>query len=295
MTASSPPLATLQERLRHGRELRKIVPRSSHAHWAPPSDRADPVEILGAGDHDRLAHLLPIRYGRMVVSPFTFLRGSAAVMTADLVSQPTSGISVQLSGDCHLMNFGLFATPERNVVFGLNDFDETAPGPWEFDVKRLAASFAVAARDTELDDRAARNAAVAAVRSYRRRLWEHAAASPLEIWYERISLDKEINKAGGRVRAHREKLLKRARQRVGDQLVPKLVRHDDGEMRLVDQPPLLFHPNVEDAETQARDFLETYRSSLATDRRVLFDRYRLRDAAVKVVGVGSVGTRSSLP
>ncbi len=289
---AKPRLMTLKERLESGRELRNSVPRESHAEWQPADDRADPVDILTAGDTDRIADLLPIRYGRMVMSPFAFFRGSAAVMTADLAAQPSSGIPVQLCGDCHLMNFGLFATPERNVVFGLNDFDETAPGPWEYDVKRLVASFAVAARDVGLDKRSARKVAAASVRSYRERLWEHVEQSPLEIWYERISLDEEIERAtDAKARARRKKLRERAEQRVGDSLFPKLAREEGGQMSIVDQPPLLFHPHLENAEALAKDFLETYRSSLASDRRVLFDRYQLRDAAVKVVGVGSVGTR----
>jgi uncharacterized protein (DUF2252 family) len=285
-------IATVDERLQFGRDIRKSVPREAHAEWSPSADRADPVTVLAAGDPDRIEDLLPIRYGRMSVSPFAYLRGSAAVMTSDLATLPSTGIQVQLCGDCHLMNFGLFATPERNLVFGLNDFDETAPGPWEYDVKRLATSFAVAARDVGLDDRSARKVAEAAVRSYRDRMWEHVEQSPLEIWYERISLDEEIERApDAKARERRKRVRERARQRVGDSLFPKLARADGGQMSIVDQPPLLFHPHLENAEALAHDFLETYRSSLASDRRVLFDRYQLRDAAVKVVGVGSVGTR----
>jgi uncharacterized protein (DUF2252 family) len=284
--------APLGERLAAGKALRDAVPRRSHATWTPPADRPDPVATLGAADVDRLPELVPIRYGRMLVSPFAFLRGSASVMAVDLAGSPTTGVTVQVCGDCHLMNFGLFATPERNVVFGLNDFDETAPGPWEFDVKRLAASFVVAALDAGLGETLARRGAVAAVRSYRDCLWEHVAQSPLDVWYERIDLEREIAAAPDKqARSRRQRMAERARARVGDQLVPKLVRADGDAMTIVDQPPLNFHPEVEDPHGLALGFLATYRESRPADRRVLFDRYELRDVAVKVVGVGSVGTR----
>ncbi len=254
-------------------------------------DRRDPVEVLLASNAGRMEELVPIRFGRMAVSPFTFLRGSAAVMTADLAAVPTTGLEVQACGDCHLMNFGLFATPERNVVFGLNDFDETMPGPWEWDLKRLVASFVVAARDMRLDDDQASEAATAVVRTYQDRMWEFAEMSPLEIWYDRIDLAKEIEASSDKaVRQRRERLQEQARKRVAENLFPKLVTTDGGRMRIADQPPLIFHPPELTAEL-ALAFLDAYRESLAEDRRVLFDRYRYEDAAIKIVGVGSVGTR----
>lgn len=288
--APSPMLST-PERLEIGRERRRELSRSAHAEWSPPPDRPDPVATLQASNDGRVPELVPIRFGRMLTSPFAFLRGSAAVMAQDLAGLPVTGFEVQVCGDCHLMNFGLFATPERNVVFGLNDFDETLPGPWEFDVKRLAASFMVAGRDAGLSDKASRSAAVASVRSYREHLWRHVEQSPLEVWYEKISLADEIERAPDRAtRARRQKFLEQARRRVGDQVFPKLAQADGEDLRIVDQPPLIFHPQVDDFESIAREFLADYRSSLAGDRRVLFDRYRYRDAALKVVGVGSVGT-----
>jgi len=281
----------VEEQQEDGRSRREIISRVSHAEWVPATDRRDPIEVLLASNEGRLEELVPIRFGRMAVSPFTFLRGSAAVMAADLAALPTTGLSVQACGDCHLMNFGLFATPERNVVFGLNDFDETMPGPWEWDLKRLVASFVVAARDVRFDDEQAVDIAAAVVRTYRERMWEFTEMSPLAIWYDRIDLDKAIESAPDKVaRKRRERLQEQARKRVAENLFPKLVTTADGRMRIADQPPLIFHsPDV--TPDIARLFLDAYRASLADDRRVLFDRYRYEDAAIKIVGVGSVGTR----
>jgi uncharacterized protein (DUF2252 family) len=229
--------------------------------------------------------------GRMAVSAFTFFRGAAALMASDLSGLPTTGLDVQACGDCHLMNFGMFATPERNVVFGLNDFDETLPGPWEWDVKRLVASFVVAGRAVGVADAPSFEIAAAAVRAYRERLWQLAERSPLDIWYDRIDLDRLLQEAPDeRARKHRERLHRQARKRVAENLYPKLVSTRAARPRIADQPPLISHPPELTAES-ARDFFDTYRASLAADRRVLFDRYHLEDAALKVVGVGSVGTR----
>jgi uncharacterized protein (DUF2252 family) len=274
-----------------GRSRREAVPRSSHGEWKPAPDRPDPIEILLASNEGRVEDLIPIRFGRMAVSPFTFLRGSAAVMAADLAPLPTTGLQVQACGDCHLMNFGLFATPERNVVFGLNDFDETMRGPWEWDLKRLVASFVVACRDVRLDDEQAFEVAARSVRAYRERMWEFAEMSPLEIWYDRIDLARAIEDAPDKAaRKRREQLERQARKRVAENLFPKLVDLAGGGMRIADQVPLIYHPPELTTE-EAVEFLQVYRSSLPEDRQVLFDRYRFEDAAAKVVGVGSVGTR----
>ncbi len=282
---------SVQDQAEDGRSRRDVVSRTSHGDWTPAADRPDPIEVLLASTEGRMEELVPIRFGRMALSPFTFLRGSAAVMTADLAAVPTTGLEVQACGDCHLMNFGMFATPERNVVFGLNDFDETMPGPWEWDLKRLVASFVVAARDVRLDDDRATEAAAKVVHSYRERMWEFADMSPLGIWYDRIDLTREIEAATDKAtRARRERMRERARRRIADNLFPKLVTSDGAAMRIADQPPLMFHmPELTDEFVLA--FLAAYRGSLSDDRRVLFDRYQYRDAAVKVVGVGSVGTR----
>ena len=280
-----------QQQYDDGRSRREAVPRTSHGEWSTAADRPDPIDVLVASNEGRLEELVPIRFGRMAASPFAFLRGSAAVMAADLGAIPTTGLEVQACGDCHLMNFGLFATPERNVVFGLNDFDETMRGPWEWDLKRLTASFIVAARDVGLPDDAAVQIAAESVRAYRTRMTEYADMPPLEIWYDRLDLNKFIAESENeRVHKRRERLEAQARKRVAENLFPKLIDASEGGMRIVDQPPLMYHTDLVTREG-AMSFLETYRDSLPEDRRVLFDRYTFQDAAIKVVGVGSVGTR----
>lgn len=286
--------ARRSDRLEVGRSLRASVPRSAHAEWCPPVSRPDPVDVLVASGASRVAELLPIRYGRMSSSPFAFYRGSASVMASDLAATPRTGVELQACGDAHLMNFGLFATPERNLVFDLNDFDETAPGPWEWDLKRLAASVVVAARDVGLPDPAAQRAAAAAAASYRVRMREYAERTPLEVWYDRLDttqLERQV--ADRAARDRRRQLVAKARRRVGDQIVTKITEVVDGRHRLVEQPPLIYHsPELDGPEAVAVDFLGRYRESLPEERRVLLDRYRFVDAAVKVVGVGSVGTRA---
>ena len=182
----------------HGRAARTRVPRSSHGDWQPAADRPDPVAVLQAGNVDRLANLVPIRFGRMAATPFAFYRGAAALMAADLAGLPTEGSIVQACGDAHLMNFGIFATPERNVVFGMNDFDETLPGPWEWDVKRLAASIVLAGRDVGISDAESEQAAVACVAAYRRRMAELATTGPLDTWYDRIDVAQAVADAPDR-------------------------------------------------------------------------------------------------
>jgi len=282
---------TRAEQVEDGRARRAEISRGAHGEWTPAADRPDPIEVLVASNAGRMPELIPIRFGRMAASPFAFLRGSAPVMADDLSRVPTTGLEVQACGDGHLMNFGLFATPERNVVFGLNDFDETLRGPWEWDVKRLAASVVVASRDIGIGERQALSVAVAGARAYRTRMAEMATMTPLEIWYDRIDLAKGIEEApDAATRERRIKMQRKARQRVAENLFPQLVEKDTGDLRIVDQPPLLFHPDDVTVET-ARPFFDEYRSSLQPHVRLLFDRYVLRDVAVKVVGVGSVGTR----
>jgi uncharacterized protein (DUF2252 family) len=282
-----------------GNALRDHVPRNSHGVWKRPSDRADPLEILHASDAGRLAQLLPIRYGRMLQSPFTFYRGSAAVMAADLAKTPATGIRVQACGDCHLLNFGGFATPERNILFDINDFDETLPAPWEWDVKRLVASFVLAARSNGFSDANGQEAAVACAQTYREHMKEYAEMSPLEVWYARVGTEDILGLApSAKVRARIEKRLAKAKDQSGSELdYPQLAGMVGGHIRIQDMPPLIFHPE----EARERDFhewleesLAAYRTSLMDDRRVLLDRYRMVDAAMKVVGIGSVGTRCAI-
>jgi len=280
------------ERLAVGKALRERVPRESHDECKSPRHGRDPVSILEASNRGRLKELVPIRYGRMVRSPFTFLRGSAALMAYDLATTPTTGIRVQACGDCHLLNFGAFATPERNLVFDLNDFDETLPAPWEWDVKRLVASFMVAGRDNGLSDDDSRLAVVECVRAYREHLRECSRLRPLEVWYQRLDAKTLIAAApGAKERKFRQQIADRARERVLENLFPKITNQVGGRHRLVDQPPILFHVAEPDFDERVREAIADYRNSLSDDRRVLLDRYRLEDHAMKVVGIGSVGTR----
>jgi len=293
------PYSSAGERSAAGKRLRDKVPRQAHGVWKRPANRAEPLAVLRASDEGRLAQLLPIRYGRMLQSPFTFYRGSAAVMAADLAKTPSTGIRVQACGDCHLLNFGGFATPERNILFDINDFDETLPAPWEWDVKRLVASFVLAARSNSLSDSDGRDAAVSCARSYRRSMRKYSQMSPLEIWYARIDSDDIITLAPtARMKARARQRIAKGKQRNGSELdFPRLAGMVSGHIRIHDSPPLIFHPEDSDAK-EFRSMLEAnlaeYRKTLADDRRVLLDRYHIVDAAMKVVGIGSVGTRCAI-
>ena len=281
-----------EERIQIGKSLRERLPRSGHAIWQPPAAGREPIEIIEASNRGRLQELIPIRYGRMLRSPFTFLRGSAALMAYDLATTPKTDIIVQACGDCHLLNFGFFATPERNLVFDINDFDETLPAPWEWDLKRLVVSFLIAGRDSDLSNQESKAAAIDCARSYREHLREYSRLSPLEVWYTRIGAEQAIEMAPDeKTRKLREQMMAKARERIIEHLYPKIVTQTGGRNRFVDQPPILYHVNEPDWETLVREGLEDYRQSLPEERRVLFDRYQLEDFALKVVGIGSVGTR----
>lgn len=287
-----PPSPAVSKRMEAGRTLRTAIPRAAHGIWKPPPDRRDPIRILEESNKGRLLELVPIRYGRMVRSPFTFLRGSAALMASDLAGTPSTGIRVQACGDCHLLNFGVFATPERNLIFDLNDFDETLPAPWEWDIKRLATSIIVAGRDFGLPDKTSRDAVTACVRTYRERLIEFTGMSPLEVWYYRIDEKTLMSMApDAETRTRRGKYMEKAKKRIGEYLLPKITERTGGRYRLVDSAPLLYHVTEEDFYERVSMAIEEYRQSLPDERRVLFNRYHLEDAAVKVVGIGSVGTR----
>lgn len=283
------------ERIEAGKRLRDELPRSAHATWTPPSGRRDPVDLLEASNQDRIPDLIPVRYGRMLQSPFTFYRGAAALMASDLATGPKTGITVQLCGDCHLLNFGLFATPERNLVFDINDFDETLPGPWEWDVKRLAASFVVAGRDQGLDERACRDAVLECSQAYRTHLREYSDWSPLDVWYARLDAETIIDMApNDEIRERRHAIANKARKRIVENFFPKIVEQVGGRYRFVDQPPILFHPSDPGLDERIQAGLEEYRETLPHERRVLLDRFRLEDHAVKAVGIGSVGTRCAV-
>ncbi len=266
--------------------------RAHQGAWAPPADRADPVALLDAQNRNRLPELVPVRWARMVASPFAFLRGAAAVMAADLAPTPVTGITVQLGGDAHLANFGVFASPERDLLFDVTDFDETHRGPWEWDIKRLTASSVVAARDAGLGEGAARTAAEAAARAYRRSMRRFAAATVLDTWYARIDEEAARLLRRGRSRAKLEQLFDAARRQTSATALPQLADLTRaGTWRIVDHPPVVSHVGMAAHEPGLRTLMETYRHSLEDDRRLLLDQFTVRDFALKVVGVGSVGTR----
>jgi uncharacterized protein (DUF2252 family) len=280
----------LAEERERGRAVRKEVPRSSHGHWIPAADRPDPLAVLDDQARTREPDLVPVRYGRMAASPFTYLRGAPAVMAADLAVQRNTGLRVQLCGDAHLLNFGVFASPERTLLFDLNDFDETLPGPFEWDVKRLVASVAVAARDNGQPDARAHQAARAAAESYRLSMRRLAGLGELDVWYERIAAEDLVPLVRDLERARIETQLAKARRRTSLQALERLTEVVGGRRRIVQDPPLLEAVAGLDAAS-VRKILSDYRSTLPEDRRVLLDRYRFVEAARKVVGVGSVGTR----
>lgn len=283
------------ERRTQGKALRHAAPREAHGGWTPPTKRRDPVEILVESNKGRLPDLVPIRFGRMSQSPFSFYRGGAAIMAADLEGTPSSGLRVQACGDAHLMNFGAFATPERQVIFDINDLDETLPAPWEWDLKRLVASIVIAARHLELSETEAAKAATTTVRAYRERMADYSSKRALDVWYDRITIKQmlaEIPNEKDRTRA--AKRIQKARESsTSEAIFPKLAEYDGSTPRIKDNPPLIFHPSKELApglNTQYNEAFAMYRESLPEHVRVLFDRFRFCDLAIKVVGVGSVGT-----
>jgi uncharacterized protein (DUF2252 family) len=287
-----------EERRERGRAARRAVPRSAHARWEPVPDRPDPVDLLEAQAVDRVPELLPIRYARMMASPFAFMRGSAIVMANDLAGAPQTGIRAQLCGDAHLLNFGAYASPERALLFDLNDFDETLPGPWEWDVKRLAASFVVAGRDNGFDEPDCRRAAQASVASYRRRMTGFSEMGELEVWYSRVG-EEDVRgllsdaRTGKKTVRKVSKNVRKARGRDSLQALSRLTSIVDGRRIINDDPPLLVRiPEGDEIRQQIYAILESYKRTLQEDRRHLLDRYRFVDAAKKVVGVGSVGTRA---
>ena len=287
------------ERRAAGKALRDATPRAAHGGWKSPKNRRDPIELLRESNQGRISELIPIRFGRMAQSPFAFYRGAAAVMAADLASTPRSGLRVQACGDAHVMNFGGFATPERNIFFDINDFDETLPAPWEWDVKQLAASIVIAARHLDFLDSDAAKAATECVCSYRERMADYASMRALDVWYDRIDLERvlKVLPSGAEVERVRQRVEQARRKSLPESLFPKLVEHYGSAPRIKDVPPLIFHPTDEQAPgvTSAyADALARYRKSLPEHVRTLFDRFRLFDFAIKVVGVGSVGTYCAL-
>jgi uncharacterized protein (DUF2252 family) len=290
---------TPDEREAQGRLIRDAVPRATQAGWKLPDQRQDPIELLERSNEGRLPTLVPIRFGRMSTSPFAFYRGAAIVMAADLAATPTSGLRVQACGDAHLMNFGGFATPERNVIFDINDLDETLPAPFEWDLKRLATSVVIAAQHLELPYGDSTRMATELVREYRLRMHDYSSMRALDVWYDKIDLHKYQDRSGDPelVEAARKRIAQRIEverhKTVPDHLYPKLVSEEGGLPHIKDEPPLIFHPAEDIApglESGYADAIASYRDSLDEHVRVLFDRFHFVDLALKVVGVGSVGT-----
>jgi uncharacterized protein (DUF2252 family) len=304
MSSATPlePVAhfTAAERAARGKAARVEVPRKAHASWEPPPVRADPVELLEEQAKTRVEELVPIRYGRMLVSPFTFYRGAAYIMAADLAGMPRTGLHVQLCGDAHLSNFGVYAAPDRRLVFDTNDFDETLPGPFEWDLKRLVASFAVAGRDRAFDKARRRSINLAAGRSYREAMVEFASMRAFDLWYSRIDVEDIFARLSPQVSAkavaRAERTVAKARTKDSLAAFKKLTHVVDGEPRIVSDPPLIVPISElftgEETIEAARLVIREYRRTLLGDRRLLLERFRLVDAARKVVGVGSVGTRA---
>ncbi len=293
----------VSERAATGKAARSQAPRSAHGEWEPAADRTDPVAILEEQALTRVPELVPIRHGRMATSPFAFYRGAAAVMAADLSRTPASGLRAQACGDAHLANFGVFAAPDRSLIFDLNDFDESLPGPWEWDLKRLAASFEIAARENGFKPKDRRDAVSTVACVYRESMREFAKLRNLEVWYARLDVElvmRELRAEEGRKKLRNaEKGLAKARAKDSLRALDRLTHRVGDELRIASKPPLLVPLDElleggqrEEVEATLLGIIDSYRSTLQGDRRRFLDTYRFRDLARKVVGVGSVGTRA---
>jgi len=301
-TAAVPHLS-VAERVARGKAARKEVPRAGHALFEPLSTRADPVELLERQARTRVPELVPIRYGRMLVSPFAFYRGAAMIMAHDLAATPRSGLTVQCCGDAHLSNFGVFASPERALVFDVNDFDETLPGPWEWDVKRLAVSMLIAARDNGFPAKEQDRVVLDTVGRYRTAMAQFAGMKQLEVWYARLDVDSALQEYGSQFKPklvkRTDKQLAKARTKDSMTAFSKLCQVDNGKVRIVDESPLIVPISqlaagreLDEIVESLHQLLRDYRATLEFDRRVLLEAFDLTDLARKVVGVGSVGTRA---
>jgi uncharacterized protein (DUF2252 family) len=300
--ARTSPYLSVSERVARGKAARAEVPRSSHAVFDPPATRPDPIDLLERQAKTRVPGLVPIRYGRMLVSPFTFYRGAALIMANDLATTPRSGLTVQCCGDAHLSNFGAFASPERRLVFDINDFDETLPGPWEWDLKRLAVSILIAARDNGLKPKYQEQAVLDTVKQYRTAMADFAGMGNLDVWYAHLELERLLQERAAQFQRKRVKrtqaMLAKARTRDSMTAFSKLTHSVNGEVRIVDDPPLIVP--VEQFASFPRDeildalrtLLRQYRATLQFNRRILLEQFEIADFALKVVGVGSVGSRA---
>jgi len=290
------PGPTVKERFAIGKSLRRRATRSAQGKWVAPAVRFDPIELLKKSDHGRLPELLPIRYARMRQSAFGFFRGAAAVMAADLATTPRTGLRVQACGDCHVSNFGGFGSPERRLVFDINDFDETLHAPWEWDVKRLATSIVLGGRQKGDGEHSCERAVRAAVASYRQHMNQYAKMRALEVWYS--GLDAEIlirNAKTKKARKYWERIEEKAKLQTAEHVFPRMTKVVNGWPRIIDNPPLIYHPRQRiKLGKRVREMFRRYRLTLPEERRVIIDRYHIVDIARKVVGVGSVGTRCAV-
>jgi uncharacterized protein (DUF2252 family) len=296
------PHLSVAERIARGKAARAEVPRSAHAVFEPAPRRPDPMELLERQAGARVQELVPIRYGRMLVSPFTFYRGAAMIMASDLARSPRSGLTVQCCGDAHLSNFGVFASPERRLVFDVNDFDETLPGPWEWDVKRLAASMLIAARDNGFGAKDEDRIVLDTVQRYRTAMAEFAAMKNLDVWYSHLDIEAALKELQAQFKPkmvkRAEKQIAKARTKDSMTAFSKLTHRVNGSIRIIDQSPLIvpidqLAPGERDEMFETlRELIRSYRATLEFDRRVLLEQFELTDFARKVVGVGSVGTRA---
>ena len=287
---------SIEERVAAGKALRARIPRKSQGIWNPPGNRPDPITLLRQGDHGRLPDLLPIRYGRMSQSPFAFFRGSAALMAYDLAHTPATGLSVQACGDCHIGNFGGFGSPERRLVFDINDFDETAQAPWEWDLKRLVVSVVLAARELNFSERRCREAARELAKSYREHVRRYSRMRAIDSWYSHLDANLLIRHAKSATSKKRwEAIETKAKHQSASQLLPQITYVHNGNRRIVDRPPLVYHPrDYSKAGGHITQMFHRYLHTLPEERKVLLRRYQIVDIARKIVGVGSVGTRCAV-
>jgi uncharacterized protein (DUF2252 family) len=295
-----PNTATRIERSAAGKALRSKAPRTSHGEWSASADRHDPISLLEESCRSRVQELVPIRYGRMSLSPFAFLRGSAVVMAADLAGTPISGIKVQICGDAHLSNFGFYATPERNLAFDVNDFDESLPGPWEWDLKRLAASIVVAGRQNGCSAQENRQSVISSIQEYRTLMQNMATMQALSVWYLHLDMTEVMAMVKRKEREQLQRQEKKAEKSTNLRVFPKMTEKVGGRYRIKDEPPLIVHvgndgdikePEENEAEW-IKGYFDAYAQTLQDNRKVLLDKYHFADFARKVVGVGSVGTRT---
>jgi len=295
-----PNSATRAERYAAGKALRSKAPRTNQGEWSLAADRPDPISLLEESNRSRVPELVPIRYGRMSLSPFAFLRGSAVVMASDLAKTPISGIKVQICGDAHLSNFGFYATPERNLIFDVNDFDETLPGPWEWDLKRLAASIVVAGRQNGYTAQENRQSVVSSIQEYRTLMHSMANMQVLPVWYLHLDMTEVLGMVKRKEREQLQRQEKKAVRSTSLGVFPKMTEKVNGQYRIRDEPPLIVHVGSEgdikgsqeyDAE-RIKEYFNAYIQTLQDNRRVLLSKYDFVDIARKVVGVGSVGTRT---